>query len=936
MERRPVSPLAPRGSSTSRTRARTPPRSDRLPPLHLRADLGRKGPRDGDRRAARDHRATPADRLRDRRSHPPRRRAPGGRAVPADAGAPRARARPRRPRRVRRPVPLDRGALGPARGDRRLRHPVPQPRADRLRRADLRDRRRAARSSRRRTGTRRTCSPRARAGSCPSTTRRPSPPPSAPTSSSPRRSPPREPRRDGSVPVARVARRSPRRRPRSWTRRTRSHRADGPSGVADLHLTSLRSDHLLTLVDDVGIVQHANGIIPNRDSGYCVDDVARLAVVSLALAQPRRRADSGPRSSTGRSPSCHAATGDGGMRNFMGYDRRWLDEPHIGDHVGRSVWALGEILATAWIPAVVVPARDLLDRLVGHALRATSRCERPPTRCSASRASIADRLDPDARRLLERLVEQLADAYAQHRDGGLELVRGRAQLRQRPAVAGADQRRQRARPERPVERGLESLRWLGDECGLDDGVLRLSGHHGRRRGEPAPGDRRRAAARRCGARRGRADRVRDHRREPSTESGRRGRSSGSSAATTCSGRSTTSRPAAAATGSARETLNQNEGAESTLAFHRAALLLDAAGVRAAVRERGARSRLPHERTASSSSATPRNPILTAEDWPYPVNAVFNPAAAALDGRDRSARAGRGPPGHLPPLRRPLGQRPRRLDDRARAAARARRRASRASSGASRIARVVWVEELDTLGDHLHRLRPGRAGRLSRHDRGLHDDRALRHRPASRGQERRAPAAPDRRPLGAPPPAEDRSSAAPTARSSSRVRRTSSAGALPSRCSSPATAPGGTRSASASARRRCGPSTAGCSSTTASRKPSPGDSTASASRCSTSTSRLASCDAYPHWILAPLAPYERTGDVPNVVFPCGLAPRRGKRRAPPLLRRRRQLHLPRHRATRGPSRRPPGRAGDRLSSPVVGRLATISSTSSPGGIDFAPR
>jgi beta-1,2-mannobiose phosphorylase / 1,2-beta-oligomannan phosphorylase len=28
---------------------------------------------------------------------------------------------------------------------------------------------------------------------------------------------------------------------------------------------------------------------------------------------------------------------------------------------------------------------------------------------------------------------------------------------------------------------------------------------------------------------------------------------------------------------------------------------------------------------------PGNPILTAEDWPYPVNAVFNPAAAALGG-----------------------------------------------------------------------------------------------------------------------------------------------------------------------------------------------------------------------------------------------------------------------------------------------------------------
>jgi predicted GH43/DUF377 family glycosyl hydrolase len=28
---------------------------------------------------------------------------------------------------------------------------------------------------------------------------------------------------------------------------------------------------------------------------------------------------------------------------------------------------------------------------------------------------------------------------------------------------------------------------------------------------------------------------------------------------------------------------------------------------------------------------PANPILTAEDWPYPVNAVFNPAAATVDG-----------------------------------------------------------------------------------------------------------------------------------------------------------------------------------------------------------------------------------------------------------------------------------------------------------------
>ncbi len=113
-----------------------------------------------------------------------------------------------------------------------------------------------------------------------------------------------------------------------------------PSGVADLHLTSLRTDHLLTLVDDVGIVQHAHGIIPNRDSGYCVDDAARLAVVSHELA---RRGDERLWTSIlYRSLAfLHAAASDGGMRNFMGYDRHWLDEPHVGDHLGRSVWALG-------------------------------------------------------------------------------------------------------------------------------------------------------------------------------------------------------------------------------------------------------------------------------------------------------------------------------------------------------------------------------------------------------------------------------------------------------------------------------------------------------------------------------------------------------------------------------------------------------------------
>jgi glycosyltransferase involved in cell wall biosynthesis len=258
-----------------------------------------------------------------------------------------------------------------------------------------------------------------------------------------------------------------------------------PTGVADLHLTSLRSDHLLTLADDVGIVQHAHGIIPNRDSGYCVDDVARLAMVSLALA--RRGDEQIWTSHLYRALAfMHSAAGDGGMRNFMSYDRRWLDEPHSGDHVGRSIWALGDILATAWIPAVVSPASDLLDRLVATFKSDVHLRTAAYAVLGLSRLD-ADRLQPAARLLLERLVDQLGNAYEQTASADWrwfedELSYDNARLSQ-ALLSGA------AALDRPdlAELGLESLRWLGDECGLDADGLRLPGHRGRRRGEPAPG-----------------------------------------------------------------------------------------------------------------------------------------------------------------------------------------------------------------------------------------------------------------------------------------------------------------------------------------------------------------------------------------------------------------------------------------------------------------
>ncbi len=354
-----------------------------------------------------------------------------------------------------------------------------------------------------------------------------------------------------------------------------------PAGVADLHLTSLRTDHLLTLADDVGIVQHAHGIIPNRSSGYCVDDVARLAVVSLALAE--RGEELIWTSKLYRALAfLQAAAEDGGMHNFMGYDRRWLDEPHIGDHVGRSIWALGDILATAWIPAVVRPARDLLDQLVATLGDDVSLRTAAYAALGLSRLD-TDRLEPPAHRQLERHVEQLAEAYARTCSEDwcwfeVALTYDNARLSQALLTGGSAL----GRPEF-TEIGLESLRWLGDECGLDQNTLRLPGHRGRRRGEPAPGggDEQPLDAAALVEAELTAFAV-THEAEHGVRAIR--------AFEWFLGRNRLQKPlydfatGGCSDGLGSDALNDNEGAESTLAFHHAALLLDAAGVRAVDRE----------------------------------------------------------------------------------------------------------------------------------------------------------------------------------------------------------------------------------------------------------------------------------------------------------------------------------------------------------------
>lgn len=101
--------------------------------------------------------------------------------------------------------------------------------------------------------------------------------------------------------------------------------------------------HLLSMCDDTGLFQHAVHSVPDRAHGYCVDDNARALLLACALNAPGELALSETLIARFAAFVQHAwnpATRR--FRNFMSFERTWLEESGSEDSHGRTLWALGE------------------------------------------------------------------------------------------------------------------------------------------------------------------------------------------------------------------------------------------------------------------------------------------------------------------------------------------------------------------------------------------------------------------------------------------------------------------------------------------------------------------------------------------------------------------------------------------------------------------
>ncbi len=234
-------------------------------------------------------------------------------------------------------------------------------------------------------------------------------------------------------------------------------------------LPVLSADQMLRLTDDTGIMQHAIFSVPNSSEGYTTDDNARALIVSTLLDESPTEQFDGRLSHRYLAFLWLAFNADTArFRNFLGYDRRWLEEIGSDDSHGRALWSLGKVLGHSRDAGLRGAAGRLFESAVPATLTFTS-----PRAWAYSILGMQAYLDwfPGDRAIQvvrNTLANRLLDIYERSHSTTWRwfeksLSYANARLSQALILAGW-----RSGNQRMIEAGMDSLKWLVDEQHRDD------------------------------------------------------------------------------------------------------------------------------------------------------------------------------------------------------------------------------------------------------------------------------------------------------------------------------------------------------------------------------------------------------------------------------------------------------------------------------------
>ena len=112
-------------------------------------------------------------------------------------------------------------------------------------------------------------------------------------------------------------------------------------------LPAFSLNYIKRLTDDTGIIQHAKFGIPNLKEGYCLDDNARALLMVLMAYRQKKGVVARNLAPIYLSYIHYMQNEDGSFRNFLNFERNFLDEKGSEDSFGRAIWALGYLIGNA-------------------------------------------------------------------------------------------------------------------------------------------------------------------------------------------------------------------------------------------------------------------------------------------------------------------------------------------------------------------------------------------------------------------------------------------------------------------------------------------------------------------------------------------------------------------------------------------------------------
>jgi glycosyltransferase involved in cell wall biosynthesis len=237
------------------------------------------------------------------------------------------------------------------------------------------------------------------------------------------------------------------------------------------HLPVLNTNHLFTMTDDTGMVQHAIFSVPNTREGYTTDDNARALIVSTLLNESVWFEHGEDHLNLSRRYLAFlwlAFDSDiGRFRNFLGYNRKWLENVGSEDSHGRALWALGSVLGHSQNSGLRGAAGRLFEAAVPAVLKFSS-----PRAWAFSVLGLQAYLDwfPGDRaiqNIRNALANRLLDIYERSHSETWHwfeksLAYSNARLPQALILAGG-----RSTNRKMIAAGIESLEWLAaaQHCG---------------------------------------------------------------------------------------------------------------------------------------------------------------------------------------------------------------------------------------------------------------------------------------------------------------------------------------------------------------------------------------------------------------------------------------------------------------------------------------